>query len=265
VLKYAAKVFYDGRLGDWRYMQNRIKRALLASKVSSPPFKLPLASRTDSGVWCLSQVISFNSKVKLKSLRRINAYLPRGIRLYALAEVSSDFSPRKALKRVYIYIVPYSGENLDIMRKATELFIGKHDFWNFCVAKREESTVREVTNIFVSEAAETIIMIFEGPGFLNKMIRKIAWTILAAGRGKIDLEFIQNRLERKVDSKVPSLSPQGLILYSIEYPQPIKFKYDNSALTDIREYLTKEKRNLEVFYALTNLSLLKLSTTRNFK
>lgn len=259
MLKYAAKVFFDGRLGDWRYMQMKIKYALKASRISTSE-KLPLASRTDAGVWCLGQVIAFHSNVVLRNLKRINAFLPRGLALYALAEVDEKFSPRKAESRTYVYIIPYFGENIDTIKRAAELFIGTHDFWNFSIATRRENTIRTIYEIKVEKIPDFLIITFRGKGFLNKMIRKIAWCLVAAGRGDIDLDFIEDRLERKVDSKVPSLPPEGLFLLDVEYSPRILFSYDKNTLKDILHYLKTQHTLLKTLAFLCSSFIQKISS-----
>jgi len=259
VLKYAAKVFFDGRLGDWRYLQTKIKRALKASHVTVSE-KLPLASRTDAGVWCLGQVVAFYSKVELPNLKRINAFLPKGIALYALAEVDEKFSPRKAISRTYVYVIPYFGENIEIMKKAAKLFIGTHDYWNFCVASRKENTVRTIYEVKVERIMDFIVITFRGQGFLNKMIRKIAWSLLAVGREEIDLDFIKDRLDRKVDSKVPSLPPEGLFLLEVKYSPQVPFKYDENSLRNILQYLRAEYALLRTLTFLCSTFILKIAS-----
>ena len=60
---------------------------------------------------------------------------------------------------------------------------------------------------------------FEGDGFLYKMCRNMAGTLLSAGREKIGMDEIKALFEakdrREGDTAAP---PQGLFLIKVEYP-----------------------------------------------
>ena len=64
----------------------------------------------------------------------LNAALPADIRVHGWADVSPTFSARfDALKREYKYFfVQRGGLDVAAMQSAARLFIGEHDFQNFC-------------------------------------------------------------------------------------------------------------------------------------
>ena len=123
------------------------------------------AGRTDAGVHAKNQVIAFDSKFSDDLevyFRGINYYLPESISVKSIFEVSQDFDPRRdATSRVYKYTILNSDSpspllrrttyfdsdymDIEIMKKASQMFLGVHDFKKFCSpVKTGLSTVREI-------------------------------------------------------------------------------------------------------------------------
>ena len=136
------------------------------------------ASRTDAGVHAVGQVASFKTNSNLEPMtlqRALNATLPKDIRILYAGETAAAFHPRyDALGKSYFYIiantnfssaflyryawrVPYTLD-LDEMKKAGGLLLGRHDFSAFrgagCGAK---STARNITSLSIEKAAALIL------------------------------------------------------------------------------------------------------------
>ena len=132
--------------------------------------------------------------------------------------------------------------NLEAMRQAAQYMVGTHDFTAFATqlddiqAKRVEDgkdlleTVRTVSRVDVSEApvfAEAlgpfpaprqIAIDVEGVGFLYKMVRTMAGTLMEVGRGKQPPEWVKLALESKDRSMAGQTAPaQGLCLLKVLY------------------------------------------------
>ena len=103
-----------------------------------------------------------------------NKYLPNDIKVLSVEKVQERFHARlNAKAKTYEYKIAnvekpsvfehrfycYIEENLNVseMIKASEYFLGKHDFKAFCSNKRfKKSTVREIYDIDISENNGTI-------------------------------------------------------------------------------------------------------------
>lgn len=236
---YAYLVAYDGALFyGFTGHKNSVEPAL--AKALGPI--LGRGSRTDPGVSALANVAVAES---LKPIGQINSELPRGVWVWGYAEVPSDFNPRRAKERIYAYFAPYRGEDVGLMRKAAELLVGTHDYRNF--AKGVEKAVTTITSIEVTDRGRYIEILFKGRGFKNKMLRKIAWTLSAVGRGVLTLDDVAGLLSGERKRPVPSAPAEGLVLLWIEYG--INFSTDRSVLSKIYKYF------LNRYYIYTSLSI----------
>jgi tRNA pseudouridine38-40 synthase len=106
------------------------------------------------------------------------------------------------------------------MRAAAKLFVGKHDFQSFAANSgyRKENTVRTVSRCEVKTSGPQITVIIEGDGFLYKMCRGMAGTIVQAGLGKFPPGQIRTMLAQK-DRRVAGMSApaHGLVLWKVFY------------------------------------------------
>ena len=140
----------------------------------------------------------------------------------------------------------YGPVDVDKMKMATEFFIGEHDFAAFCATgSQAETTVRTIYELevttkptkefsfpslvcadgekldsFINKAVEDeyIEIRVQGSGFLYNMVRIIAGTLLAVGRGTIAVEDIPNIIASLDRGKSgPTLPAMGLILDHYEF------------------------------------------------
>ncbi|MCI4465127.1 MAG: tRNA pseudouridine(38-40) synthase TruA [Thermoproteus sp.] len=231
-------VAYDGALfygftGHERSVEPALAKALgpLAGR----------GSRTDPGVSALGNVVAARCS---KPLGQINAELPRGVWVWGRAEVPEDFNPRRARARTYVYFAPYRGEDVGLVREAAALFVGTRNYRNF--AKGVRDAVTTIYSVDVEDRGTYIEITFRGRGFRNKMLRKIAWALLAVGRGVLNIDDVRRLLEGAGGGPVPSAPAEGLVLLSIDYG--IDFSIDRSILTKIYRYF------LNKYYIYLSLS-----------
>ena len=214
------------------------------------------ASRTDSGVHALGNVVVFDTEARMdasKIATALNTHLPQDIRAIYSKEVSPDFHPRYCdTVKTYEYKIYNAKVNnpllsryaqfeylpLDVekMRQAAELIPGEHDFKAFCSAKTSaQSTVRTVYSVEVivdksagagmdaglEEFAPQLITIrVKGNGFLYNMVRIIAGTLIAVGKGRLEPECVKKALESlNRDDVGPTAPAKGLTLVEIEYKE----------------------------------------------
>ncbi len=198
------------------------------------------ASRTDSGVHALGQVAVFDTEMSMpdwKFAYAINQRLPDDIVVQSSKEVSADFHPRYTHKiekvyeyrimnsrmpqpcgRMYSFFVPQKLD-VDLMRKAARLLVGEHDFRSFSSGKTKVTeTVRTIYSFDIITEGDMITLRIRGNGFLYKMVRVIAGTLVKVGKGQKTVEDVENALKFPVwNSAGPTAPARGLTLISIKY------------------------------------------------
>ncbi|MCT4544391.1 MAG: tRNA pseudouridine(38-40) synthase TruA [Vallitalea sp.] len=242
--KIMLTVAYDGTdYCGWQIQKNAItieqKLTEACQKLFSREIKLVGASRTDTGVHALGQVVVFEveTSIPIKKIPyAINAYLPKNIVVRDAKIVTHNFHPRYNVNnKTYEYKI-YNAEfplpqfntysyfyhkTLDVekMKEASNYFIGKHDFKAFCsTGSSVKTTIREIYGCSVILEDDLIIIRITGNGFLYNMVRIIVGTLIEIGIGKkkpIDIIDIINSKDRK---KAGVTAPaKGLTLKEIVY------------------------------------------------
>jgi len=218
-------------------IQSELEKAL--SFVLNEPIRIVSSGRTDSGVHARGHVVSFstNSDIERKNmLSGLNAALPNDISVKRVIRVGDDFHAQYDAKRksyryhVWNSPVPsplrsrYSYQytyELDIekIKKAAKLFVGKHDFRAFAAKSRDkENTVRRIYDVRVSKKGNNISFTLEGDGFLYNMVRNIVGTLLYVGRGKFTEADVKTILRTKTRSLAgPTAPAKGLMLMRVIY------------------------------------------------
>jgi len=219
-----------------RTVQAELEKAI--SKYFGKNIKVVGAGRTDAGVHAEGQVISFllpeNAQYPLNELADgINAILPKDISVRD-AEIKEKFNAREAAKsKTYIYRC-YLGRqnnalektsyrlnnkpNIDMMRKASKLFVGTHDFSFFCDGLSERNPVRTIQDIEIKEEDYEILFIIRGISFLKKMVRIIVGALLETGDGKLSPQDIEEMFKNGFKcKKVKPVPAKGLTLFSVEF------------------------------------------------
>ncbi|MBE6124483.1 MAG: tRNA pseudouridine(38-40) synthase TruA [Erysipelotrichaceae bacterium] len=245
-MRYKVIVSYDGTLFDGyqiqkdkRTIQNEIQIAL--AKLYQKEIKISSSGRTDKGVHAYGQVFSYETEKEIepyKIKKALNTYLPKDVSIINVNKVDDSFHPRGSIKnKEYVYkinigtfnpiernYVYQHGYDLDVkkLKKAAKLFVGTHNFKNFCTNDEEEKKtyVRTVNKISISKKDDIIIISIVGTGFLRYMVRMIIGTMIAYNDGKVDLDNIKFSLDERCPNrtiyKVPS---EGLYLMKVTYPQ----------------------------------------------
>ncbi len=199
-----------------------------------------IGGRTDRGVHALGNVISFISKEKVIP-NQINSHLPPSIRIWGMAPVPFGFKPRYAHCRHYRYIMVdhfLKPLNIDKMIEASQIFRGKHNFYNF--AKRsEKNPQRRIDKILVSEHDHHVVVDVWGESFLWNMVRRMVRVLLNVGLENMEVEQVERLLHPENPANINPMPPEGLILMNIQYKN-IKFEHDLYALTGFMETLKEE-------------------------
>ena len=249
-MNYKLLIQYDGTdFHGWqsqdglRTVQGEIERAL--SLIEGKSVAVFGSGRTDAGVHAEGQVASveIQREITPRKLRAaINGNIGRDVRVLEVEEVDSEFHARySALEKTYVYRVMngpvmspfwsryahHEARSLDLekMQAAAELFIGRHDWTAFSAAQSDvEDRVRTITAAQISKRLDErshgplIEMKVSAEGFLRYMVRSIAGTLLAAGRGELDRAAISEAIETGVRPLVAATAPAcGLTLLSVKY------------------------------------------------
>jgi tRNA pseudouridine38-40 synthase len=197
------------------------------------------SGRTDAGVHAHGQVFHFDAEWRhdtAKLLAALRTGLPPQIQIKSVRRVAADFHARfQATGKRYIYHLhlgdadpftrPYSWPlfrplDLAAMRSAAAGLIGKHDFRAFTAVNGPEleDTVRDLRRLDVVRRGSRIRITAEANGFLYKMVRSLAGTLVAVGEGRLTVAQVRAILAaRKRTPAVQTAPPQGLFMDRVFY------------------------------------------------
>jgi tRNA pseudouridine38-40 synthase len=229
-------VAYDGRgFAGWQSQARRdgVQDALEAAlvKITGEDIRVHGSGRTDAPSG------KFEPKVWVAAL---NANLPPLVRVLRVRRVPGGregfharFDARGKRYEYRIWNEPWLHpleigrawhvfQPLDFaaLRKAAQLFLGKHDFAGFAANRGHEvtDTVRTISRADVKRRGKLITLTFEGDGFLYKMVRLLTGTLARVAQGKAGPEMIQELLAAKTKKKTQfAAPPDGLYLVKVFY------------------------------------------------
>ena len=249
--KFKLVIAYDGAAYEGWQMQKigtgvqQIVETALARLFPGAP-RLHSSSRTDTGVHALGMVAHFEvpaepGRMTARKLRlALNAHLPEDVRVLSAAHARkafhAQFDARGKQYRYFVWNHPAMNPllrrtawhvprplDLNAMRAAAKLFIGRHDFRSFAAnpGYQKESTVRRLTRCDLKKSGPQYTFIIEGDGFLYKMCRGIVGTLVQAGLGKFPPREIRTMLAKK-DRRVAGMTApaHGLVLWKVYYRKP---------------------------------------------
>ena len=242
--RFRAIVSYDGtNYVGWQTQikTNTIQETIekVIESICCQPTSIVCSGRTDAGVHACGQVFHFDSDFDLTNEKwkvAINGHLPKDIHIHSVVQVKSDFHARfHAIGKRYDYLINFneydvfsrlyayqcfSHLNVDKMKEASQIFLGKHDFSSFCVNSfaTHPDQVRTITKIEFIQEQSQLRIVFEGKGFLRYMVRMIIGTLIEVGRGRITQEEVQNMLNlRSKTACRHNAKAHGLTLMSVFY------------------------------------------------
>ena len=244
LLQYDGTDFHGWQIQtELRTVQGELTRVL--SLLDGREVVVSGSGRTDAGVHAEGQVASAELQREIaphKLRAAINGNLPDDVRVLFADLAPEDFHARySARSKTYVYrvvsgqvISPFwsryalaDGRSLDLkrMRSCASLFLGEHDWTAFSGAQSDGgSRVRAISALEIDSGWDArgrchlIQIAVTANGFLRYMVRSIAGTILAAGRGEIDEATITRAIrggERELAG--PTAPAHGLTLKSVKY------------------------------------------------
>ena len=247
--KYRVVLAYDGTAySGWQYQENALGIQQVVEEalayLEGAPVRIFGSSRTDAGVHACGFVGHFEltKPIPPKNLvRAMNSRLPESVRVLKAAYAKPDFDARLSAKgkeyRYQLYqaeILPphlapfwtfcHRPLDLEAMRKAARLFVGRHDFLSFAAnPNRElETTVRNIFSFDVKKSGPRYTFIVRGDGFLYKQVRSMVGFLIAVGKGHEKPEAVAELLEKHPPrtARVETAPSRGLFLWKVFYKSP---------------------------------------------
>jgi tRNA pseudouridine38-40 synthase len=234
---------YDGtNYVGWQQQKNGItihgKLSKAIERVVNEEVTLHGSGRTDAGTHAVGQVANFKTKSNIpvyNLVQAINSYLPKDIVVRSARKVPEKFHSRYSAKsKIYCYTILNSnirnaiGRNyclhysspLDIekMRKASKVLIGKHDFSAFKSKSEVLSSVRTIMKLEIKKKGKFLVFTVEADGFLYKMVRSIVGTLLEVGKGKMTITEFKKIVKSRTRAKAGNtVAAKGLCLLKVKY------------------------------------------------
>ncbi len=242
-------VAYDGtgfhgfqRQPGLRTVQEALERAVLPMTGRTP--LVYGASRTDAGVHALYQVVAFDSDRDISPrgwMLGVNTRLPDDIRVQSAGLCPPGYNPRfdstskryryllelgevkNPLRRHRTWQLGHRKVDVDAMAEAGKLLEGTHDFAAFRSADdTREGTVRTLFSVDVVRnfGGDPSLVSIEvhGNAFMKNMVRIIAGTLVAVGRGRFKPSDMPRLLDQGAQrAHAGDTAPaQGLTLVHVE-------------------------------------------------
>lgn len=225
-----------------RTVQEDLERA--AERMAGHPVQVKAASRTDSGVHALGQVVAFDSRRMIPArgwMLGLHAHLPDDIRVQSASLCEAGYNPRfDSLGKRYRYVIQLGEAKNPLlrrrawqlghirvdpaaMREAAQHLEGTHDFAAFRSADDErKGTVRTLWSVAVLEGhaddPSLLAIVVHGNAFMKNMVRILAGTLVAVGRGRFRPSHMLDLLASGADrAHAGDTAPaHGLTLLDVE-------------------------------------------------
>lgn len=241
MLAYDGAAFHGWqRQPDRRTVQGVVEESV--RRVLREPVDVIGASRTDAGVHARGQVahVQTDSPIPIDKLHSaVGHRLPEDVCLLRVRDAAADFNAiRDARSKRYRYRIfnhalrpatlaeasrtwhVWRPLDLDRMRAAAVVLLGRHDFRSFASSgDQRASGVRTIFSLDVERRYETVQIDVSGDGFLYNMVRNVVGTLVEIGRGHWPPERMSSILaacDRRAAG--PTAPAHGLTLMQIAYP-----------------------------------------------
>jgi tRNA pseudouridine38-40 synthase len=245
-MRYFFEITYNGRnYHGWQSQQNAlgvqqvVEEAL--GKLLRDKISIVGSGRTDTGVHCVQQFFHVDIDMQFNPdhlLLRMNALLSKDIAIKSIRRVRPDASARyDARLRTYEYHITrvkdplktgfawyyFKPLNLSILRKASALLKGTHDFECFSKVKTDvDHFMCSISKAKWNQDGDMLVFTITANRFLRGMVRAIVGTLLDVGSGKISVEefklILRSKDRQKAGMNVPA---GGLYLMSVQYSKGI--------------------------------------------
>lgn len=246
--RYLLEITFDGsNYGGWQIQPNQKSvqetiQQVLSRLYNYQEIELVGSSRTDAGVHALNFAAAFiapkSPAIPMQKLKTaLNMMLPDDIKIRTITQVDDNFHARfDTFGKAYTYVInlgdatPFSNRysysprakiDVERMRQATQILIGKHDFSSFvCNRNSIDDATRTIFRIDVQTFGNYLTITYVGDGFLYKMIRCLTGSLIAVASHKSTINDLEKLLLAKDRTKGDTTAPPcGLFLDKVFYDQ----------------------------------------------
>lgn len=237
-LQYDGAAFHGWQTqADGRTVQDAVERAL--GQLAGCAVPTICAGRTDSGVHATYQVVHIDPPLPRPLaawVRGVNRFLPGAVAVRWAVEVPQTFHARfGAIARRYDYWLlndpvrsPLLARRtgwlarplqLEAMREAAELLVGRRDFSAFRSAEcQAASPVRELRELGIERFGNLVRFRLVANAFLHHMVRNLVGTLAYVGLGRQPARWVGEVLNgRDRGAAAPTFAAAGLYLTGVEY------------------------------------------------
>ena len=251
-VKLALIVEYDGtNYKGFQYqpklptIQSELEKAI--GKVTGKEVRVRGASRTDTGVHALGQVVEFLTATQLPEetwTRALNFHLPWDVKVRETHKPPPHFHSRHdAIARTYRYTILNRDTpspllhrhcawirfplDTEAMARSAKFLVGTHDFSAFTVSLPPgKSAVREVCRWEVWREEDRILIEAQANAFMMHQILRTNGVLLEVGRGKAPVSAVHKMMNNSIikGKSFMGLPAKGLCLIRVDYQDfpPIK-------------------------------------------
>lgn len=237
-MRYLMEVSYDGskyygfqRQNNLPSVQNDIEKCL--KEYFHKDIKIKGAGRTDRGVHANGQRVHFDIN-QITDIKQLKKYLNNNLsaaKIKNILVVSEDIHSRFSVKKKhYSYKISFNKKDYDslyvtyqkkldikLMKEASKLFLGEHNFQNFVSGTRDNYECIIYRIKFVNHFGKLTIH-FYGKSFYRYMVRNMVGALIDVGKHKVKPERITELLNLEKTDKMLSTAPaKGLTLEKIYY------------------------------------------------
>lgn len=235
---------YDGsRYQGWQRLGKDESTNTILNKITEVIKKMTFedvevfcGARTEVGVHAYGQVVHFKTTTDMTLIQMkqyMNRYLPMDIAVIDIEEMPERFhASLNAKSKIYLYRMAvgeapsvferkyvyhsFKKPDVDVMKQAAMLMVGRHDFKHFSTVKKSKSTEKEIYDIDIYDDGMEVQITIHANDFLHNMARMMLGTLLDIGLGNRKKEEIELIFQGKVSASAP-IDAKGLYLQEVLY------------------------------------------------
>lgn len=204
------------------------------------------ASRTDKKVSSFGNVIAFNTEKNVENIFEELNKKQKEVLFYGYKIVETDFYPRYAKQRIYIYYLKNDGKNLEEIKSFFNIFIGEHNFSNFARIEPGKNPFRKIDDIKIKKTNCYFLVEIYAQTFLYNQIRRIISAFEKYSNGKFTMMEIENALK----------NPEIKTDFGLAFAEPLILKdvvYDFEFETCKKSIKKLEKFSNSILFSIENL------------
>ncbi len=244
-MRVALAVEYDGHAYcGWQRqphsvsVQAAVEAAI--SQIANEPITVHCSGRTDTGVHAIAQIIHFDTTATRELSAwtfGVNSALARDVSVHWAKRMPEDFHARfSADARSYRYTIlnrptrpgldahrlSWQRDALDVerMHAASQSLLGEHDFSSFRSSECQANhPIRVMHELRVERYGDRVVIELKANGFLHNMVRIIAGSLMAIGKGDKPVQWLDELLMAKDRTQAAmTAAPNGLCFLQAHYP-----------------------------------------------